>query len=284
MSGTYTDGTAFDYSLCKTPFLYSETITDTAVLAPYVANTDYLFFDGTSFVNGASYREGSTAPGAILTVLSDSTLSDGEGQASTDTLPTKLAGTSVQITDSQGVAQSCGLFYVSPRQINLLVPQSCATGVATVTINRDSGTNTSGKVTVETLAPGIFTMGASGIGAILGLRVNAGGQRSDVSVFQYDQSKAQFVTSPIDLGAATDQVYLSLYATGIRGFNSSSDLSATIGGVTVPVLGAAAQSQYAGVDQVNIGPLPRSLAGKGAVDLVLRVQGKTSNTVTVNIR
>jgi len=238
---------------------------------------------GMRFVNGASFLEGSTAPGAVLTVLSDSTLSDGEGQPATATLPTKLAGTSLQITDSKGETQTCGLYYVSPRQINLVLPQSCATGAATVTIRRDSGTSVSGKVTVETLAPGLFTMDGS-IGAILGLRVNAAGQRTDVPVFRYDEARKQFVLVPVDLGAATDQVYLSLYATGIRGFKSLSEVSATIGGVTVPVLGAAAQSQYAGVDQVNIGPLPRSLSGKGVANLVLTVDGKIANPVTVSIR
>ena len=37
-------------------------------------------------------------------------------------------------------------------------------------------------------------------------------------------------------------------------------------------------------DQVNVGPLPRSLAGKGESNLVLQVDGRTANTVTVNIK
>ncbi len=45
MSGTYSDGTPFDYSVCTTPFLYSAVITDTSVLAPYLNDTDYLFFE-----------------------------------------------------------------------------------------------------------------------------------------------------------------------------------------------------------------------------------------------
>jgi hypothetical protein len=44
MSGTYADGTPFDYSVCTTPFLYSAVITDLSVLAPYVSDTDDLFF------------------------------------------------------------------------------------------------------------------------------------------------------------------------------------------------------------------------------------------------
>ena len=45
-------------------------------------------------------------------------------------------------------------------------------------------------------------------------------------------------TARIDLGAATDQVYLSLYGTGFRGFSSASAVSATVGGVNVPVAGS----------------------------------------------
>jgi hypothetical protein len=45
MSGTYADGTAFDFSSNNTPYLYSSVITDPNVLTPYIGNTDYLFFE-----------------------------------------------------------------------------------------------------------------------------------------------------------------------------------------------------------------------------------------------
>lgn len=45
MSGTYADGTPFDFTLCTTPFLYSSVITDLSLIAPYITNTDYLFFE-----------------------------------------------------------------------------------------------------------------------------------------------------------------------------------------------------------------------------------------------
>jgi hypothetical protein len=43
LRGTYADGTPFDFTVCTTPFLYSAVITDVSLLAPYIANTDYLF-------------------------------------------------------------------------------------------------------------------------------------------------------------------------------------------------------------------------------------------------
>lgn len=45
MSGEYSDGTPFDFTNCTTPFLYSAVITDEGQLAPYIDDTDYLFFE-----------------------------------------------------------------------------------------------------------------------------------------------------------------------------------------------------------------------------------------------
>jgi PKD repeat protein len=45
LSGTYSDGTTFDLTVCTTYFLYSDPITDTSVLMPYIGDTDYLFFE-----------------------------------------------------------------------------------------------------------------------------------------------------------------------------------------------------------------------------------------------
>lgn len=45
LSGTYADGTPFDYSVATAPFLYSQVITDLSLIDPYVADTDNLFFE-----------------------------------------------------------------------------------------------------------------------------------------------------------------------------------------------------------------------------------------------
>lgn len=43
MSGSYSNGTTFDFSSCTTPFLYSNIINNLSVLSTYTSNTDYLF-------------------------------------------------------------------------------------------------------------------------------------------------------------------------------------------------------------------------------------------------
>lgn len=60
-------------------------------------------------------------------------------------------------------------------------------------------------------------------------------------------------------------------------------MTATIGGTPVMVGFAGAQGGFVGLDQLNLGPLPRSLAGRGEVDVVITVDGKVANTVKINI-
>jgi uncharacterized protein (TIGR03437 family) len=233
-------------------------------------------------VNGAALKAGDLASGVIMSLFGTS-LAASTAVAQTTPLPTDLGGATVQITDSAGVTQSCPLFYASPKQINLLVPDNVAAGPATLTVKQDSGSSTWANVAVESVAPGLFAMNANGqgVGAIIGLRVDGSGNRTDVPIFSCGAS-GTCTAVPIDL--STGQVYLSLYGTGIRGFSSLSNMTVTIGGVSVPVLGAAAQSQFPGLDQVNVGPLPSSLAGTGAANLVLKVDARTANTVTVSFK
>jgi uncharacterized protein (TIGR03437 family) len=91
------------------------------------------------------------------------------------------------------------------------------------------------------------------------------------------------VPLPINLGSAADQIYLEMYGTGIRNANVSS-VTVTVGGLSVPVLFAGAAPGFAGEDQVNIGPLPRTLAGQGNVNIVLTADGQAANTVNVTIQ
>ncbi len=87
---------------------------------------------------------------------------------------------------------------------------------------------------------------------------------------------------PIDFGNASDQLFLILFGTGIRNRQDLSTIDLRIGGIQVPVLFAGGNG-YVGEDQLNV-PLPRSLAGRGDVDVTLVVDGKAANTVRVNIR
>ncbi len=234
--------------------------------------------------NAASFAEGAVAPGSIVSLFGQS-LSTETVSATETPLPTTLGGLTLSITDSTGTSRECPQFLSSPAQCNFLIPAGTATGQATLTVSRDDGAAATIALLVNRVAPGLFTMNANGqgVGAIRTLRETPGGSRTESEAFQYDPASQTFVTSPIDLGDGADRVYLLLFGTGISGFSDLSAISVTIGGEPVPVIGAAAQGEFDGLDQVNVGPLPSTLAGRGEVALELTVDGVSANPVTVNL-
>nr|MDQ3012338.1 hypothetical protein [Acidobacteriota bacterium] len=94
--------------------------------------------------------------------------------------------------------------------------------------------------------------------------------------------------NPIDLGPETDTVYLLAYGVGLRGRTNAANISVNLGG-TVKTLNpnlfedAFAVSGFVGLDQINI-VLPRTLIGRGLINVVLTVDNKVSNTVQIAIK
>ncbi|MEP7270242.1 MAG: BACON domain-containing carbohydrate-binding protein [Acidobacteriota bacterium] len=202
--------------------------------------------------------------------------------AATVPLPTSMAGTTVSVRDSVGVERLAGLFFVAPSQINYLIPPGTATGAATITVTSSDGALSIGNVTISVIAPGLFTANATGEGvpSALALRAKANGAQMYEPVARFDQAQNRFVPVPIDLGPIGDQVFLILFGTGLRQRSSLSAVTCQIGGVASDVSYVGEVSGLAGLDQVNLS-LPRALAGRGEVDVVLTVDGSTANTVRV---
>ena len=138
---------------------------------------------------------------------------------------------------------------------------------------------------IVNVAPALFTANSDGGGvpAALAFRLNGTGAQSYEPIALYDSALARFVPAPIDLGPATDQVFLVLFGTGIRFRSSLGNVSATIGGLPSEVLAAEAAMGFVGLDQVNV-RMSRALIGRGEVDVKLVVDGQAANTVRVNIR
>ncbi|HWQ32319.1 MAG TPA: BACON domain-containing carbohydrate-binding protein [Blastocatellia bacterium] len=201
-------------------------------------------------------------------------------------LPQVLGGATLKVKDALGVERLSPLFYADTGQINFEVPQGTASGVATITVTAGDGTTSTGTATISPVAPGIFAANADGQGpaAVLILRVRADNSTSFEPVAQPDPAMSRFVTRPIDLGPETDRVFLILYGTGIRFRSSLQAVTCQIGGTSAEMLFADKAPGFVGLDQINVGPLPRSLSGKGEVDVVLTVDGKAANTVRINIR
>jgi uncharacterized protein (TIGR03437 family) len=75
-----------------------------------------------------------------------------------------------------------------------------------------------------------------------------------------------------------------LFGTGIRGRSGLPAVRLTLDGANVPVDYAGAQSEFAGLDQVNAGPIPRSFAGRGETAVELTVDAKPANIVTISFQ
>jgi uncharacterized protein (TIGR03437 family) len=209
--------------------------------------------------------------------------------AVTTPLPESLAGTSVAITDSKGVTKAASLFFVSPTQVNYLLPNGLAEGLAQVTITNRNGIVSRGVLQIAPIAPSVFTADASGKGwaAADVVRVRSNGQQYWERTFRFDASSNQAVGWPIDLGPErgkdSDRVYLILYGTGLRQRASLSQVKVKLGEMYVPVEYAGAQGSYAGLDQINA-LIPRQLMGRGAVTVEVLVNGQAANPVKIQLR
>jgi uncharacterized protein (TIGR03437 family) len=205
-------------------------------------------------------------------------------QAASQPLPLSLGGVSVTVQDATGNSVPVPLLFVSPGQINFLMPPVLAPGIATFTIANGSGPPLTAIGAVGQVAPALFSMSGdgSGIAAATAIRVNAGqpAQQSPVTLFDCSKSPCQAV--PVDVGTDTP-VYLTLYATGIRNRSSLANVLVTINGTSVPVLYAGPQPDFSGLDQINV-PLTLNLRGSGTANIVLKVDQHPANTVTVAVQ
>lgn len=234
--------------------------------------------------SAASFATGSLAPDAIGALFGTG-MASSTSSASTTPLPTTLANVQVQITDAAGASRNAPLFYVSPTQINFQVPSNTTTGNSTLNVLLNGTAVGAGTPTIASVTPGLFSANANGQGVVAAvlLRIKADGTQSYESVASLNSSTNKFEAASIDFGATTDQLFLIAFGTGFRYRSALSAVTCTIGGTAATVSYAGDQGTLVGLDQLNVS-LPRSLAGRGSADLVLSVDGKSANTVTLSFK
>jgi uncharacterized protein (TIGR03437 family) len=234
--------------------------------------------------SAASFKPNALAGESIAalfgTALSETTLS-----ATATPLPTSLAGVSVKVKDGTGAEQLAPLFFVSPSQINFLVPANLSRGTALMTILKADGTAPGGAMQVNQLAPALFTANANGQGVAAGviLRIGPDGSRTFEPTAKFDDTQNRFVPLPINVSRSDNEVFLVLFGTGFR--NASAPLAATvkIGGFVLPVMYAGSQGTFAGLDQINLRLTPE-LAGRGETAVELQIDGQSANAVLIAIQ
>ncbi len=238
----------------------------------------------TAIVSAASFGA-SLAPNSIGTIFG-SNLAKSTQVATTQPLPTSIGGTTVGVLDpATGTTRAAPLFFVSPSQINFLMPSTAPAGTSIVSVSVDGVSVADSVVTLTAVAPTLFTANATGKGlaAAVVLRVKADGTQIFEPLSRFDATQNAVVPVPIDFGADTDRIFLLLYGTGIRGRTALTAVSVQAGGTDATVSYAGPQNDFAGLDQINA-ELPRILKGRGEVTANLIVDGRSANAVTVTIK
>ncbi len=213
--------------------------------------------------------------------------------ATSQPLPTVLAGTSVKIKDAANTEREAPLFFVSPTQINFQVPPGTALGTASINIVRNGQVVKEANVNIADFQLTLFTADASGKGfpAAVAYRLKTNGAESYEPISRFDPVQGKLVAVPIEFGDETEQLFLVLFGTGGiakagGGTNTQPDLQSyeiTIGGTPAQVTYVGLQPSYVGLVQTNV-LLPRSLNGRGDAEVKLRAIGREANPVTINFR
>jgi uncharacterized protein (TIGR03437 family) len=208
-------------------------------------------------------------------------------------LPYELAGVGV-LVQHNGVQQFARLLFVSPTQINFIVPGKTANlgaGANQVKVLHANNEVSFGDITLADTSPGLFAANGNGrdIAAALVLRVRGTSQTYE-NVARFDTALNRFVPVPIDVSRTDEEVYLVLYGTGLppaclsNGQCFLNGMSLTAGGSALPLSYVGRQGSIAGLDQINA-LLPRSLANYGLLNVIfLNGNNAPSNTVQIQIR
>ena len=200
--------------------------------------------------------------------------------------PTHLGGIQLHVRGSDSTDQLASLLYVSPTQINYVLPPGVVEPFAAVSIEHD-GVPFVGEANafpITPLAPGLFTLNSLGLAAATAVRVIAMGP---IVVPAVSCTQSGCVPIPIDL--STGSVYLSLYGTGFS-LNldggpltlSENPIACMVNATPVAVTYVGAQPEFPGLDQINL-QLPPSLAGSAQAQIECTFAGPPPVTTAAYI-
>jgi uncharacterized protein (TIGR03437 family) len=233
-------------------------------------NVNEVFTVNTATTVSAASFAGKLASKAIVTGfgagLATTTL-----DAPSQPLPTNLGGTTVRVTDSQGVTRLSPLFYISPLQINYQLPPDTAAGPAVVTVTSGDDRVSTGAIQVINAAPALFTASQNGQGAAIAL---------DAFTFTGPPFNAARANGEPNV-LAFFGTGLGADATDIDG-NVNASVQVRVDANPVIVLYAGRTPGFTGLNQLNVA-LPVGI-GAGTHTVQVSRDAVTSNSVTIEIR
>ena len=210
-------------------------------------------------LNGASFgKEAATtkavAPDSIAVATGGSLANSTQTpqRLPNGSFPTNVGGTTVTVN-----GRAAQIFFVSPGQVNFLVPPQTEIGTAEVVITNSENFSSRGTVPTLRSAPGIFTVPGDGTGK--GVILNASTLQS----------------GPFD--PSDGKLSLIIFTTGAR---LGSQTQVVIGGRALAAESVLAEPDMPGLDEVRV-RVPVDLRGAGTLDLLVQSDGRASNPVSV---
>jgi uncharacterized protein (TIGR03437 family) len=230
-------------------------------------------------LNAASFAPGQPiAPGALVSIFGSGLCLESAAAVSVP-LPTTLRGVSVTIG---GIAAP--LLYVSPRQVNVQVPWSIASGGTHIVLTTNGATLPALHTAIGSFSPGIFSTHsgagqaiavsrdgalAAPEGSIPGVKAHAARVGDSILIFATGLGS---VSPAISDGATSRDVLRNTITTP----------TVLIGGVSARVTFSGLAREFVGVNQINVIVPP---VGPGVVPLQIELAGiRTTRKVTIAVR
>ena len=163
-----------------------------------------------------------------------------------------VAGTAVSVN-----GRAAPLLYISPTQVNFVVPTETESGTAEVIVTNAEGFQSRTEITIVPAAPGIFTVTGTGRGEAVIL------------------NNGTLVPGPFD--PTRSNLRLIIFATGIRG---SSQLSVTIADHALVVESIHKSQELPGLDEIHV-LMPADLRDAGTLNVVITADAREGNPVEV---
>ncbi|MBS1858431.1 MAG: hypothetical protein JST11_23880 [Acidobacteria bacterium] len=189
--------------------------------------------------------------------------------------PAQLNGVTVQVN-----GKAAPIYFVSPGQINFLVPYATGSSTATIVVQNNGVNSNPVTVPVAATAPGVYTLdqSGSGPGAIL---------HADYSVVDASNPAAAGETVLIYLtGMGTVSPTLADGTAGTSGTlyrATNSNITVLVAGKPGTVLFNGLAPGYPGLYQINV-TLPAPLANSGALPLAIQTGNAYHDQVDIAIR
>jgi uncharacterized protein (TIGR03437 family) len=209
-------------------------------------------------VNAASFDAAQPiAPGSFVAAFGQNLCSETTTGSliSQGEFPETLGGCSVTVNGIAAMMQ-----YVSPGQVNFIMPAGVASGQASVTIHNGSQAIT-GNALAGPTGPGIFALDGMGMGE--GAMLNGDLWR----------------TPPFSTATDGHATVVAMYVTGM---DTSSAPTVMVSGMPANVAWAGNIPGYPGLQQINI-MLAEGMAGAGRVPVMVTSDGQASNITFMHI-